>query len=132
MNQSRQKRRGMILILILACLAIATMLLITGVKLAISSHRIARTFGWSVQAQWLAESGMERAAAKLAADADYNGETWKIPAKDLGGDDAGMVKIEVKPIPERSNGRMVKVEAAFPDDPQDRVRYSKELILELK
>ncbi|MGD0516286.1 MAG: hypothetical protein ABSA26_02015 [Thermoguttaceae bacterium] len=132
MKRSGRKRRGMMLILILACLAIATMLLITGVKLAVASHSVARTFGWSVQAQWLAESGMERAAAKLAADADYSGETWIIPAKDLGGDDAGMVKIEVKPIPERISGRLVKVEAAFPDDPLDRVRYSKELILEVK
>ena len=40
------------------------------------------TFGWNAQAQLLVESGMERAAAQLAADADYSGETWKIPAEE--------------------------------------------------
>ncbi len=131
MKQSREKRRGVILILILACLAIASVLLITGIKLALSSHRVARTFGWGEQAQCLAESGLERAAAQLAADADYSGETWNISARDLGGDDAGRVKIEVKPIPEHGNRRLVKVEADFPDDPLDRVEYSRELTLEL-
>ncbi|MGA2798430.1 MAG: hypothetical protein ABSE63_12685 [Thermoguttaceae bacterium] len=132
MKQLREKRRGVILILVLACLAIASVLLVTGIKLALSSHRAQRTMGWSLQVQWLAESGMERAAAQLAADADYKGETWKISAKDLGGDDAGTVKIEVKSVPEHENRRLVKVEADFPDDPLDRVRYSKELTLELK
>jgi hypothetical protein len=132
MRQLREKRRGVILILVMACLAIASVLLITGVKLALSSHRVTRAFGWSVQAQWLVESGLQRAAAQLAADADYKGETWIISAKDLGGDDAGKVKIEVKPVPEHDNRRLVKVEADFPDDPVDRVQYSKELTLELK
>lgn len=131
MNQLRGKRRGVILILVLACLAIASVLLITGIKLALSSHHVARTFGWSVQAQWLAESGLERAAAQLAADADYSGETWKIPADNLGGADAGIVTIEVKPVTGQTNRRLVKVQSDFPDDPQDRVRYSKELTLEL-
>ncbi|MGA2058917.1 MAG: pilus assembly PilX N-terminal domain-containing protein [Thermoguttaceae bacterium] len=131
-QRERGKRRGVILILVLACLAIASVLLITGIKLALSSHRVSRTFGWSVQAQWLAESGLERAAAQLAADADYSGETWKISAKDLDGDDAGTVKIDVKPVPEHDNRRLVKVETDFPDDPLDRVQYSKELTLEVK
>ena len=63
---------------------------------------------------------------------DYSGETWNISAKDLGGDDAGTVKIEIKPVAEHDNSRLVKVEADFPDDPVDRVRYSKELTLELQ
>jgi Tfp pilus assembly protein PilX len=132
MRQIRGKRRGVVLILVLACLAIASVLLLTGIKLALSSHRVQRTFGWSVQARLLAESGLERAAAQLAADPDYKGETWKISAKDLSGDEAGTVKIEVKPVPENDNRRLVKVEADFPDDPLDSVRYSKELTMEVK
>jgi hypothetical protein len=131
-QRERGKRRGVILILVLACLAIAAVLLITGIKLALSSHHAQRTFGRSVQAQWLAESGLERAAAQLAADPDYKGETWKISAKDLGGEDAGTIKIEVKKVPEHDNLRQVKVEADFPDDPLDHVQYSKELTLEVK
>jgi hypothetical protein len=131
MNRLRCKQRGAILILILACMAIASVLLILGVQFAVSIHRTTRTFGWSVQAQCLAQSGLERAAAKLAADADYPGETWKIPAEELGGDYAAILKIEVKPMPDKT-GRHVKVQAEFPDDPLDRVLYDKELTLELQ
>jgi Tfp pilus assembly protein PilX len=121
----------MVLILILACLAIAAVLLITGVKLAVASHRLTRTFNWNVQAQWLAESGLGRAAAQLAADANYTGETWTIPADSFGDDDAGIVKIEVVTVADQASRRLVKVEADFPDDPQNRVHFSKELTLEL-
>ncbi len=130
-QREKGERRGMILILILACIAIAALLLITGVRLALTSHRVTRSLGWSLQAQWLAESGLERAAARLAADAEYSGETWNIPAKDLGGNEAAAVKIEVKPAPGEAKGRLVKVEADFPDDPLDRVQCSREMILEL-
>jgi Tfp pilus assembly protein PilX len=131
MNRIRQKRRGVVLILILACLAIASVLLMAGVKLALANHRFTRTFGWNVQAQCLAESGLERAAAQLAADADYSGETWKIPADIFDGENAGLVKIEVKSVADQNKSRLIKVQADFPDDPENRVRYSKEIILEL-
>jgi prepilin-type N-terminal cleavage/methylation domain-containing protein len=52
-------------------------------------------------------------------------------AEQFGGDNAGLVKIEVKPVADQSKRRLIKVQADFPDDPQDRVRYSKELTLEL-
>jgi type II secretory pathway component PulK len=129
---SQDTKRGMILLLVLACLAIAGVLFAIGVRVAFSAHHVARMSQWNLQAQWLAESGLERAVAQLAADADYSGETWNIPAQDLGGADAGTVKIEVKPAPAGGKGRLVKVDAAIPDDPVDRVQYSRELLLEME
>ena len=131
MNQLRRNNRGMILILVLACLAVASMLMITGVKMMLASHRVARSLAWSTQAQWLAESGLERAKAQLAVDPKYLGETWNIPADVFGGHDAGIVKIEIKLDAGRANRRMVSAEADFPDDPQYRTRYEKELTMEL-
>ena len=131
MKRRRRNKRGMILIIILACLAVASALLIAGVKLAVSTHRFTRSFGWGVQAQWLVESGINRAAVELGADANYTGETWKIPAEYFGGQDAGIVKIAVKAVADQAHRRLVRVEADFPDDPQERVRYVKELTLEL-
>jgi type II secretory pathway component PulK len=131
MSNSHRKRLGMTLILVMTCLAIASALLVTGVKLAVTSHRLTRSFSWTVQARWLAESGIERAAAKLAADENYSGETWTIPAEILGGENAGQVKIDIQAVPDRKNSRLVKALAIFPDDPNDRVQYTKELTLEL-
>ena len=37
-----------------------------------------------LQAEWLAESGAQRAVARLARDHDYTGETWSLTARDLG------------------------------------------------
>ena len=133
MNKSSQDRkRGVILLLILGCLAIAGVLFVVGVRMALTAHDLARISLWNLQAQWLAESGLERATAQLAADADYSGETWNIPAENLGAADAGTVKIEVAPAQANGKGRLVKVEATFPDDPIDRVQYSKELLLEIE
>jgi type II secretory pathway component PulK len=131
MNRLPDKRRGMVLILVLACITVAAVLLAIGVKLAVTNHRITQTFGWSVQAQWLAESGLQLAAAKLSGDSAYAGETWKIPAENLDGFNAAIVNIEVKSIDDQSKSRLVIVQAVFPDDPYDRVQYSKELTLEL-
>jgi Tfp pilus assembly protein PilX len=131
MNRLPDERHGMVLFLVLGCIAVAAVLLTIGVKLAVTNHRITRTFGWNVQAQLLAESGVQLAAAKLSGDSSYAGETWKIPAENLDGIDAATVKIEVKSIDDQSKSRLVIVQAVFPDDPYERVQYNKELTLEL-
>jgi len=125
--------RGAILILVLVCLAIASALLIAGVKLAFSSRQFTQLCGWKLQAEWLAESGAQRATAQLAADPNnYRGETWKIPAEELSGAEIGVVRIEVKPPGDQPRRREVSIEADFPDDPVNRARYSKEFVVEIR
>ena len=41
------------------------------------------------------EAGADRAAARLAADSEYRGETWRVPAEEITGLAAGQVIIEV-------------------------------------
>jgi Tfp pilus assembly protein PilV len=122
---------GMVLIVLLVCLAVAAALIAGAAKIAITSHRATQAASWNVQARWLAESGAERAAAKLAADAAYTGETWTIPAAELDGQDGGIVRIEVKPVAEREKRRTVKIEADFPTDPVHFARQEKEIIVDL-
>ncbi len=93
------------------------------------SHRATQTAAWSVQARWLAESGAERAAAKLDADAAYAGETWTIPAAEFGGQESGVVRIQVKPVGGEEKRRTIKIEADFPDDPVYFARQQKEINL---
>lgn len=132
MNHTKHKQQAVVLIIIIACLSIAGMLLIAGVKMAYTGHVASQSFNAMNQSQLLIESGLQRAAAQLSTDEKYSGETWRIPSTELGGTDAGLVKIEVKPVSDKSNLRLVKVEADFPDDPQDRVKYTKELTIELQ
>ena len=83
-----------------------------------------------VQAAWLAESGVERAAARLAADVKYTGETWTIPPDELGGENRATVRIEVTPAPGEPNRKTVSVTADYPDDPQHRSRCVKQVSID--
>lgn len=125
-RRNRRHRSGLVLILFLACLAVATALIIGAARMAVTSHQATQTTSWSVQARWLAESGAERAAAKLAADSAYTGETWTIPAADLGGEDGGVVRIQVKPGGNEKH-RTIRVEADFPEDPVHFAKQEKEI-----
>ena len=100
-------------------------------KLAAAGRRMMRTETWQVQAAWLAESGLERAAARLAADADYQGETWALSAEQLAGPEGAAVKIEVKPIAEQPGQRLVRVQADYPGDSQHRARHSKQAVVQV-
>jgi Tfp pilus assembly protein PilV len=134
-NRSTGNRRGMVLIILLVCLAVAVMLIAGAVKIALTSHKATQTASWSVQARWLAESAAERAAAKLVADPAYAGETWKIPAEEFGGQkdgsEGGTVRIEVKPLSGQEKRRTIKIEADFPDDPVHFARQQKEILVDL-
>jgi hypothetical protein len=68
------------------------------------------------QAQWLAESGVQRAAARLRAAADYRGETWEIPADLLGSGHPAAVTIEVRTTAGDPSRRELHVVSRYPAD----------------
>lgn len=122
-------RRGAILLVILVCFALAAAMFVVLARLAVTARRVAETQQWAVQAQWLAEAGLDRAAARLQQQADYSGETWKISASELGGAHAAVVKIRVDGVADLAAHR-VFVEADYPDDPVHRSRCTKEIVME--
>ena len=53
-------------------------------KAGLAHRDLVRGQGWPrLQAEWLAESGVQRALARLALDRDYPGERWVLTAADL-------------------------------------------------
>jgi type II secretory pathway component PulK len=122
-------RRGAVLVVVLVCLAIATALMGSMLRSAAARHRTLRLEQRRIQAEWLATSALDRAAARLAADADYSGEVWNVPAESLGGADGGVVQIEVRPMTEEPNDRLVRVRADYPVDPRHRARKTKEAVV---
>ncbi len=125
----RRHRRGMALIVVLVCLIVAAALAAALLQMALAEHQAQVRQGRELEAAWLAESGLERAAARLAADADYPGETWTIPAADLGGPHGAAVRIAVEPVPDRPDLRQVAVEADYPDHPHFRARRTRQATL---
>ena len=96
------------------CLVLATVLLASVLKLASTGRKQVRRQQWRLQAEWLTESGLERAASRLAGDAAYEGETWNIAAEDLDGRHKGLVVIKVEASDDSPNARSVHIEASYP------------------
>ena len=73
MNTPSRKpgRRGAVLLVALVAIAVASVVFTSLLRLSVAERRRVQTEAWQVQAAWLAESGLERAAARLDADAAY-------------------------------------------------------------
>ncbi len=126
------RRRGVVLLVGIVCLAVASVLFLSLLRLSVAERHRVDTEAWQLQAAWLAESGLERAAARLAADPEYQGETWSLPADVLGTQDDAAVRIQVENVPDDPHRRTVRVEADYPDHPQRRARYSKQVVFHVQ
>ena len=125
-------RRGIVLFIAVVCMAIAMVIFLSLLRLSVAERRRVETEAWQLQAAWLAESGIERAAARLAADAAYEGETWNLSGDVLGGRHDAVVRIQVERVPEHEDRRLVHVEADYPDDPVQRARRTKQVMVQAR
>lgn len=136
-TKSRDSRKGLTVVAVIVCLVVLLMLSGVILKVAAARRLVARQLERKVQADWLAESGLERAIGRLAADPAYKGETWNLTAADLdrpqvtkNADPAASVTIKVEPTG-AIRGQIIVV-ADFPPNPPDRVRRTKRLHVDLK
>jgi Tfp pilus assembly protein PilX len=124
----RPPRRGVALIVAIVCLAVASALLISVARLSVARRSASRAQEWRAQAGRLADSAVERAAARLRENPKYPGETWNVPADALGGS-AGVVRIEIHTPTDRPESREVRVTADYPDAPEHRARESRRALV---
>jgi type II secretory pathway pseudopilin PulG len=80
----RRRHVGAVLLIVMACLAVAMTLIVGWARVAVLENRQFRSAEDHLQAEWLAESAIQRAAAQLGANSEYPGETWRITAADFG------------------------------------------------
>lgn len=119
------RRRGVALALALACLVLIVLVLGGLLRRVAEARLIVRAEERRLQADWLADSGLARASARLAVDPSYAGETWNVPAATLGGAEPAVVAITVEPEPDAPDRRRVRVQADYPPDPPRRARRSR-------
>jgi Tfp pilus assembly protein PilX len=124
----RQSRQGVAMLVALVCLLVVGLIGAALVRQLVLRQRQSLLQQQQMQAFWLAESGLERAVAQLAVSPDYEGETWRVAAKSLGGRDRGLVVIRVESVRDEPNRRRIQVEARFPDDPVRGVLQRKDAI----
>ncbi len=124
-NSLPNRRAGVVLLIVMVCLAIAMTLVVGWARIAVLENRQARAAEDHLQAEWLAESAMGRAAAQLLANPDYQGESWHVTVADLGrapakgdagaaGTIVGTALITVESVPDNATARQVRVRADYP------------------
>jgi type II secretory pathway component PulK len=116
-----------VLVAALVCLLV-TMLVAGGLLHSITiQHRHSRDDVTNAQSLWLAESAKARAAAQLAADAAYSGETWRVTL----GQQEGVADIRVETPDGQPQQRRITVEARWPEDALRRRVLNRNLIIQL-
>jgi hypothetical protein len=138
-RNGRTPRRGLTTVAVLVCLVV--IMLISGVllKTGIAHRDQVRAQERSLQAQWLAQAGLDRAQARLAQSAGYTGEIWELASRDLGLPEptgaghgpAAVVMIKIVKSDSSPERRLIKVQADFPPDPPRRARHSAQMLVEL-
>jgi len=124
-----QSRRGMVFIGVLIVLAVVSTLVVGWISNGFARRGHDRQAEQRLQAEWLAESALERAAARLAADPSYSGEAWSIAAAELSQPEAGRIEIHVARIADRPGAREISVVADYPADSQRRSRIEKQVVV---
>jgi len=122
--------RGAVMVVALVALAVVATLLVVWTRAALRDHLRRRTDFRGLQADWLAESGVERAMAQLRRRTDYTGEVWRVPADQLGGQDEAVVTIRVEST-DASGERTVTVQADYPPDAAERQRRTKQIMVQV-
>jgi hypothetical protein len=123
----------MISVAVLVCLVVMTLICGSLLRLVHSQRALVRSEERRLQADWLAESALERAASRLGDDPAYPGETWTLSAGDLGGNEPGVVTINVEPDrdPVESHRRRVTIQADYPVEASRRVRSRRQAVLDI-
>ena len=144
-SRALDPRRGMTVVAVLVCLIVLTLMGAALLKLGLVRRQINRDFEIRLQAEWLLESGVDRALAR-AAESSYKGETWRLGAADLGLPDpsetkvgqieanvaAAIVTIDVDQPGTDAGRRRIRVQADYPLEGEHRTRYSQELLIDLE
>jgi hypothetical protein len=123
----------MISVAALVCLLVMTLIGASLLRTIQTQRALLRSEEQRLQADWLADSGLERACARLANDPAYGGETWTLSGEQLGGKEAGTVTISVGAPAEKEgvSQRLVSVQSDFPSDPPRRVRARRQAVVEI-
>jgi hypothetical protein len=119
-----RRRRGVVLAAALACVFVTVLLSAALASSALHRHRQLKLQERQLQAEWIAQSALGLAAARLKADAAYAGETWTAGAAELESRQSGRAVISIAELQD-GEGRRVTIEVIYPDDPVDRIRIEK-------
>ncbi len=126
----RHVRRAMLLISLLISLGIVMALVASWMRTIALEQRHVRATADRVQAEYLAASGVQRAAAQLAINPEYAGETWRIDGESLDMRAGASVVIKIASSADNPRSHRVTVEASFPAEGPEPARRTQEVVIE--
>ena len=98
-------------------------------KRTLLTRRQIRTESHLRQTEWLVQAGAERAAFRLANEAQYDGERWPLAADAIVGTAPGVVSISIqRDSPDRASVRVV---AEYPSGEDTSIRRTREFLVDL-
>jgi type II secretory pathway component PulK len=123
-----RRKRGVVLIAVIVLFSVSLTLFGLWSQAAIREHRRLETQQFRVQAERLAEAGLQRAVSLRAADAKYSDEVWSVPATELDKSHTAQVRIYLAPGPDAGNIRL-EATAEFPVGIPHRVQITKSVVI---
>lgn len=121
------RRGGAVLVVALICLLLVTVLAASLTRTVLLQREQVIRDEWRLQAEWLADAGIDRAVARRNADPEYAGEEWRPEWNDSG--PLGDVRITLAGE-ESVDGELtvrISVTADVPPDTTDRARVQRTL-----
>ncbi|HEY2827919.1 MAG TPA: hypothetical protein VGJ04_09990 [Pirellulales bacterium] len=125
-------RRGAVLVAALVEFIVAAAILFAVLQAVVGHQRQLLAGRQQIQAQWLAQAGIDRAVAQLQKSPDYRGETWRVSADELDGIAPAEVQIRLETVPERTDDLHLSVQAKYPADSVHCVQQTRETTIHLK
>jgi type II secretory pathway component PulK len=122
--RSRHGRDGAVLVVTLVSLLVVAMILGSMFQGIVRAHRQLHRERDLRQTELLLQAGRDRAAALLAANDAYRGETWNLPADAIVGAAEGRVTIETS-RDEKQNTWNINVLAEYPRGSDTSIRRSR-------
>jgi hypothetical protein len=120
-----------VVVVAMIVLLLVSMIGVSLVRLALAQQKQVHREQIRLQAEWLAEAGLNRGAARLAADPEYTGEDWRIAPEALKTRRGGLVKIGVEPDEPQTAEATLRVTATFPVETEHRAQVSRAVRISL-
>ena len=124
-----RRRRGVVLVAALVCLLVVTALLGNLLLGTLRTGRQLHAERDLRQCELLLQAGVDRAALRLAREADYRGETWTLPAAAIAGTGDGLVTVEVNRAADNQLPQL-SIVAEYPVGGERSIRRSRTILIQ--
>lgn len=122
-------RRGAVLVIVMVCLLLITLLMASLLKSALMQRRQMIKEQFRVQADWLLDSALERAAQQRLENPEYQGEVWQIAPQELGSRYAAAAEITLKTEAAENSQLMIQARVRYPENAPFSVTRTKKIVL---